>query len=203
MRSIWLSAATSSRTIPRCSHAPSRKIEENGRGPGVHLAPGQPPRHPHAFVNAKAARIGGAAREIGRQQTGIGADPFTQYIPIAMIESFDVKLKDFLFSGVETRGAASRFSECRFRPAAIKGEFTPPMVELTSSAIQVGTVGNGKTPALIVPPTVPNVLSLIGNTPMVELREFDTGPCRLFVKLENQNPGGSIKDRMAMSMIEA
>jgi cystathionine beta-synthase len=35
------------------------------------------------------------------------------------------------------------------------------------------------------------------------LREFDTGRCRLFVKLENQNPGGSIKDRMAVSMIEA
>ena len=53
------------------------------------------------------------------------------------------------------------------------------------------------------PPIVKNVLSLIGNTPVVELREFDTGPCRLFIKLENQNPGGSIKDRMAVSMIEA
>jgi cystathionine beta-synthase len=37
---------------------------------------------------------------------------------------------------------------------------------------------------------------------MVELTQFDTGPCRLFVKLENQNPGGSIKDRIARSMIE-
>ena len=50
---------------------------------------------------------------------------------------------------------------------------------------------------------MPNVLSLIGNTPMVELKEFDTGHCRLFLKLENQNPGGSIKDRMAVCMIEA
>ena len=38
---------------------------------------------------------------------------------------------------------------------------------------------------------------------MVELTKFDTGPCRLFVKLENQNPGGSIKDRIALSMIKA
>ena len=38
---------------------------------------------------------------------------------------------------------------------------------------------------------------------MVELKEFDTGPCRLFLKLEDRNPGGSIKDRMAVSMIEA
>lgn len=48
-----------------------------------------------------------------------------------------------------------------------------------------------------------NVLELIGNTPLVELRTFDTGLCRLFVKLENQNPGGSIKDRIGRSMIEA
>jgi cystathionine beta-synthase len=47
------------------------------------------------------------------------------------------------------------------------------------------------------------LLSLIGHTPMVELTKFDTGPCRLFVKLESQNPGGSIKDRVALSMIEA
>ena len=48
----------------------------------------------------------------------------------------------------------------------------------------------------------PNVLQLIGNTPLVELRTFDTGPCKLFVKLESQNPGGSIKDRIGRSMIE-
>ena len=51
--------------------------------------------------------------------------------------------------------------------------------------------------------TYSDVLETIGNTPMVELSAFDTGPCRLFVKLENQNPGGSIKDRPALSMIEA
>ena len=48
----------------------------------------------------------------------------------------------------------------------------------------------------------PNILHLIGNTPLVELRTFDTGPCKLFVKLESQNPGGSIKDRIGRSMIE-
>ena len=53
------------------------------------------------------------------------------------------------------------------------------------------------------PKPVKSALELIGNTPMVELTHFDTGPCRLFVKLENQNPGGSIKDRIGKSMIEA
>ena len=48
-----------------------------------------------------------------------------------------------------------------------------------------------------------SILDLIGDTPMLELTRFDTGPCRLFVKLENQNPGGSIKDRIALTMIEA
>lgn len=46
-----------------------------------------------------------------------------------------------------------------------------------------------------------NVLEMIGNTPMVELTKLDTGVCRLFLKLENQNPGGSIKDRVGLSMI--
>lgn len=48
-----------------------------------------------------------------------------------------------------------------------------------------------------------NVLELIGNTPLVEVKRLVTGRCRLFLKLENQNPGGSIKDRIALSMIEA
>jgi cystathionine beta-synthase len=47
------------------------------------------------------------------------------------------------------------------------------------------------------------ILSLIGNTPLVRLGSFDAGPCELFVKLESQNPGGSIKDRIGLAMIEA
>ena len=54
-----------------------------------------------------------------------------------------------------------------------------------------------------MPASPPPTLALIGNTPLVELTGFDTGPCALFLKLESQNPGGSIKDRMAVSMIEA
>jgi len=47
-----------------------------------------------------------------------------------------------------------------------------------------------------------SVLDLIGNTPLVKISRFDTGPCELFVKLESQNPTGSIKDRIALAMIE-
>ncbi len=50
-------------------------------------------------------------------------------------------------------------------------------------------------------PPYSSVLDLIGETPIVELTKFDTGKCRLFIKLESQNPGGSIKDRIALSMI--
>ncbi len=52
------------------------------------------------------------------------------------------------------------------------------------------------------PPCTRNVLETIGNTPLVEVTKIDTGPCRLFLKLENQNPGGSIKDRIGLYMIE-
>ena len=47
-----------------------------------------------------------------------------------------------------------------------------------------------------------NVLEMVGRTPMLELSRFDIGPCRLFLKLELMNPGGSIKDRIGVSMIE-
>ena len=43
---------------------------------------------------------------------------------------------------------------------------------------------------------------MVGKTPMLELNQIDTGPCRLFLKLELMNPGGSIKDRIGISMIE-
>jgi cystathionine beta-synthase len=46
------------------------------------------------------------------------------------------------------------------------------------------------------------VLDLIGNTPLVEVTHMDAGKCRLFLKLESQNPGGSLKDRIGRSMIE-
>jgi cystathionine beta-synthase len=48
-----------------------------------------------------------------------------------------------------------------------------------------------------------SILDLIGNTPLVQTRSFDTGPCELYLKFECQNPGGSIKDRIGLSMIEA
>ncbi|CEM59649.1 pyridoxal-phosphate dependent enzyme [Xanthomonas campestris] len=48
-----------------------------------------------------------------------------------------------------------------------------------------------------------SVLELIGNTPIVKAQRLDTGVCELFLKLEASNPGGSIKDRIGLSMIEA
>lgn len=47
-----------------------------------------------------------------------------------------------------------------------------------------------------------NILDVIGNTPLVKLQHFDTGVCELFLKLENQNPAGSIKDRIALEIIQ-
>jgi [CysO sulfur-carrier protein]-thiocarboxylate-dependent cysteine synthase len=47
----------------------------------------------------------------------------------------------------------------------------------------------------------PNILELVGSTPLVELRPV--GDVRIYGKLEGQNPTGSIKDRIAKAMIEA
>lgn len=49
-----------------------------------------------------------------------------------------------------------------------------------------------------------DVLDLIGNTPLVELRRLSPKPeVRLYAKLEGQNPTGSIKDRVAKTMLES
>jgi cystathionine beta-synthase len=52
-------------------------------------------------------------------------------------------------------------------------------------------------------PPADGALALIGVTPMIRVRHLDTGPCELFLKLESANPGGSIKDRIGLSMISA
>jgi cystathionine beta-synthase len=52
-------------------------------------------------------------------------------------------------------------------------------------------------------PVYSNALEMIGRTPLLAARRLDTGPCQLFLKLENQNPGGSIKDRVGLYLIEA
>jgi cystathionine beta-synthase len=56
-------------------------------------------------------------------------------------------------------------------------------------------------PITLNPPLTP--VELIGNTPMLKVTRLDTGPCELFLKLEANNPGGSIKDRIGLSMIRA
>src|SRR5438046_3270012 len=52
-------------------------------------------------------------------------------------------------------------------------------------------------------PVYGNALDMIGNTPLIAVRRLDTGPCQLFRRLESQNPGGSIKDRIGLYLIEA
>ena len=50
---------------------------------------------------------------------------------------------------------------------------------------------------------VDSILDLIGDTPMVDVSQLSSNPrARILVKLEGQNPGGSVKDRAAKSMIE-
>lgn len=49
---------------------------------------------------------------------------------------------------------------------------------------------------------VDNILQTIGNTPVVGLKNFFEDHSNIWIKLERSNPGGSIKDRIALAMIE-
>jgi [CysO sulfur-carrier protein]-thiocarboxylate-dependent cysteine synthase len=52
--------------------------------------------------------------------------------------------------------------------------------------------------------TASSLLDLVGNTPLVELQRLSPKPAvKLYAKLEGQNPTGSIKDRVALAMVEA
>ena len=53
-----------------------------------------------------------------------------------------------------------------------------------------------------LPTVVDSILDLVGNTPLLKVHTLDTGTCDLFLKMESQNPGQSIKDRIAVTMIE-
>ncbi|HTJ41904.1 MAG TPA: pyridoxal-phosphate dependent enzyme [Kofleriaceae bacterium] len=54
-----------------------------------------------------------------------------------------------------------------------------------------------------VPHAVTGLLQLIGKTPLVRVTRIDTAGSQLWLKLESANPGGSIKDRIGLSMISA
>ena len=69
---------------------------------------------------------------------------------------------------------------------------------ISSAAGRGGAPSSGTTP-----PAVSSVIDLIGNTPLVRLRQFEIGlrNVELYAKVEGQNPGGSVKDRPAARMI--
>ncbi|TIX76603.1 MAG: pyridoxal-phosphate dependent enzyme, partial [Mesorhizobium sp.] len=81
-----------------------------------------------------------------------------------------------------------------------KHKIAAPDSSPSGSAHSDGAPSSDRAMSRLRPPYA-SVLDLIGQTPVVELTKFDTGKCRLFIKLESQNPGGSIKDRIALSMI--
>lgn len=47
-----------------------------------------------------------------------------------------------------------------------------------------------------------NLLEAIGNTPLIKINKINKGFANIYVKLESRNPGGSVKDRPALNMIE-
>jgi len=49
---------------------------------------------------------------------------------------------------------------------------------------------------------IENILGSIGSTPHLRINRLFGSRCRVYIKLERQNPGGSIKDRIALAMVE-
>jgi cysteine synthase len=50
---------------------------------------------------------------------------------------------------------------------------------------------------------LPNITKVIGQTPLIELKRISAGlPGRIAIKLESQNPAGSVKDRIGIAMVE-
>jgi cysteine synthase B len=60
-----------------------------------------------------------------------------------------------------------------------------------------------QTPATATTTVASSLLDLIGNTPLVELQHLSPPGVRIYAKLEGQNPTGSIKDRVALAMVDA
>ena len=48
-----------------------------------------------------------------------------------------------------------------------------------------------------------NILKTIGNTPHIRINRLFGGTHKVYIKSERSNPGGSIKDRIAVAMVEA
>ncbi len=77
-------------------------------------------------------------------------------------------------------------------------------VDSGQTVILLPAMAGGSTPPRSRPVVAASLLDLIGSTPLVELSRISPKPSvKIYAKLEGQNPTGSIKDRVAKSMIEA
>lgn len=78
-----------------------------------------------------------------------------------------------------------------------------PFTVLSVSTEPQTSSANPVKPSLSRPKIANNVLELIGNTPMVRLNKVTAGlDCEIIAKLESSNPANSVKDRIALSMIQ-
>jgi cysteine synthase len=77
-------------------------------------------------------------------------------------------------------------------------------VDEAGRAVNAGTAFSGRRRKRTPSGVAHSLLDLVGNTPLVELPHLSPKPeVKLYAKLEGQNPTGSIKDRVALAMVEA
>ena len=158
-----------------------------------------------AITPELAKQLGVASSPIGAATTGgahvdVTAGVLQSFqVGGARIDDLAVIVADFFAMLSNALGREARWDRRLQFPAQLQGRvrLSERNAESLHAMIELSTVS----PATGSKP--PAILSLIGDTPLVEITRMDTGPCQLFVKLENQNPTGSIKDRVALAMVEA
>ena len=169
----------------------------------VGFAPG-----PAAFDIVDAQRIERFGRSPVLSRTEKSTPPGLRAVPQRGVEQIDalvVGAHAASPNGLRQSGQLPPAGGCNAGDTASQGEATGLASPAVPALLRSGH-GDSRTPPVFMPDApapVSSILDLIGNTPLVEATCFDTGPCRLFLKLESQNPGGSIKDRVALSMIQA
>lgn len=71
-----------------------------------------------------------------------------------------------------------------------------------TAEIRTGEGGGNKKERTNLMKIADNILETIGHTPLVKINRMNDGSAKIVVKLEKQNPAGSVKDRPALNMIE-
>ena len=188
--------------MPRLRRAPDRSPSTSTTSSSVGAA--QPRRRSvartrrsddHGPHPAHPAREVGGERQVEASGDTVRAvlDDLVEHVPGA-------RLASCLTTARSPRSSTSTSAARTFARSTASTRPSPT----TQTVILLPAMAGGSTSTPLAPVVASSLLDLIGNTPLVELPRISPKPTvKIYAKLEGQNPTGSIKDRVAKSMIEA